>query len=269
MNHDIASSAPSAPSGVAGFVNVVRCYAMTEWRVLARERTAMVFIFILPAVLSAILGPGVSGLDTAPGAMGRATIGFAVMFSYMVVTYSGHAFYRDFWYHTHGRQALVRPSRLAFAMGKVLPACAMSFVQLLLFTGFAAAFLGLPLNGNVLQVALTGAALVTSGSALGFLLFAITRSTATLSNLSYLVLVTFSAVGGAIVATEALPGWSRTLGYATPHYWALRALNEATFGAGRWSVVLQSTAVILTFTAVCATAASLAFDFRDQKHDTT
>jgi hypothetical protein len=33
--------------------------------------------------------------------------------------------------------------------------------------------------------------------------------------------------------------------------------------------VLQSIAVILTFTAVCAAAASLAFDFRDQKHDTT
>ncbi len=263
------SSSESATGAVASFVQVARCYALTEWRVLWRERTAMVFIFILPAVLSAILGPGVSGLESAPGAMGRATIGFAVMFSYMVVTYSGHAFYRDFWYHTNGRQALIRPSKLAFALGKVLPACAMSFAQLLLFTGFAAVFLGLPLHGSVLQVALTGAVLVASGSALGFLLFAVTRSTATLSNLSYLVLVTFSAVGGAIVATDALPAWSRTLGYATPHYWALRALNEATSGAGRWGVVLQSTALILTFTAVCAAAASLAFDFRDQKHDTT
>ncbi len=269
MSPHRVSSSSSAPRAVAGFVNAVGCYALTEWRVLWRERTAMVFIFILPAVLSAILGPGVSGLEAAPGAMGRATIGFAVMFSYMVVTYSGHAFYRDFWYHTHGRQALIRPSKLAFALGKVLPACAMSFVQLLLFTGFAAAFLGLPLHGSLLQVALTGAALVVSGSALGFLLFAVTRSTATLSNLSYLVLVTFSAVGGAIVVTDALPAWSRTLGYATPHYWALRALDEATFGQGRWSVVLQGTAFIVCFTAVCAAAASLAFDFRDQKHDTT
>nr|WP_255207953.1 MULTISPECIES: ABC transporter permease [unclassified Myxococcus] len=269
MSHDPSSPPSATHGGVAGFFNEARCYALTEWRVLARERTAMVFIFILPAVLSAILGPGVSGLSAAPGAMGRATIGFAVMFSYMVVTYSGHAFYRDFWYHTQGRQALLRPSKLAFALGKVLPACAMSFAQLLLFTGFAAAFLGLPLHGSLPQVALTGAVLVASGAALGFLLFAVTRSTATLSNLSYLVLVTFSAVGGAIVVTEALPGWSRALGHVTPHYWALRALNEATLGEGRWSVVLQSAAVILTFTAVCATAASLAFDFRDQKHDTT
>lgn len=254
---------------LSSFANTVRCYALTEWRVLARERTAMVFIFILPAVLSAILGPGVSGLDAVPGAMGRATLGFAVMFSYMVVTYSGHAFYRDFWYHTQGRQALIRPSRLAFALGKVLPACAMSLVQLLLFTGFAAAFLGLSLHGSLAQVALVGAALVSSGAALGFLLFAVTRSTATLSNLSYLVLVTFSAVGGAIVGTDALPSWSRTLGYATPHYWALRALHEATLGEGHWSVVLQSTAVILTFTVGCAAVAGLAFDFRDQKHDTT
>lgn len=251
------------------FGNEVRCYALDEWRVLARERTAFVFVFLLPAVLSAILGPGVTGATQAAGAMGRATLGFAVMFSYMVVTYTGHAFYRDYWYHTAARTALVRPGKLAFAVGKVLPACALSLGQLLLFTAAAAVFLDLPLNGGMLQVLVVGASLVASGAALGFLLFALTRSTATLSNLSYLVLVTFGAVGGAIVVTDALPTWSRWLGYLTPHHWAMRAFDELTFGAGRWSVVLGSVAVILLFTSACAALGHAVFDFRNEKHDTT
>ena len=55
MSLDMPTSSPSAVSGVSHFVNEVRCYALTEWRVLWRERTAMVFIFILPAVLGFFL----------------------------------------------------------------------------------------------------------------------------------------------------------------------------------------------------------------------
>lgn len=248
-------------------LNQATAFAATEWRVLWRERTALMFIFLLPAVLSLILGPAVSG-TSGEGATGQAAIGFAVMFSYMVVTYVGHAFYRDYWYVTYRRHALIQPSFVAYVVGKSAPAWSLAFVQLIVFMTFAVAFLGLPLSGDPLQLVVTGAALVTTGAGLGFLIFSITKFTATLSNLAYLILITFAGLGGAIVVSSELPAWSRSLGYATPHFWALRGIRESTLGNGDWSVVLVSAGVLAVMSLAFYGVGYIKFDYRGMKKDT-
>jgi ABC-2 type transport system permease protein len=240
----------------------------SEARILWRDRTAIVFIFVLPAVLAGILGPAVSGL-AGDGASGQAALGFAVMFSFMVVTYAGHAFFREHWYGTNARLALIRPSRLGYGLGKIAPSAALAFLQLVIFGIIAVVFLDLPLAGGPVQLLGAGALLVGAGAALGFLFFALTRSTATLSNLAYLVLVTFGALGGAIVVFDRLPRWSQWLGYFTPQFWAMRAARETTFGHGSWTVVGQSYLALLGFCLVFGVIGAWRFDFNAEKDATS
>lgn len=247
------------------WTSVARTVAESEAKILWRDRTAVMFIFVLPAVLAGILGPAVSGLSGS-GAGGQSALGFAVMFSFMVVTYTGHAFFREHWYGTAARVALIAPNRIGYAVGKALPASALALAQLIVFGAIAATFLDLPVHGiGAVQMITTGVLLVASGAALGFVLFACTRTTATLSNLAYLVLVTFGALGGAIVVFDSLPRWSQVLGYATPHFWAMRAARESTFGDQQWSTVLQSDLALLAITGALFLFGARRFDYRNGK----
>lgn len=91
-------------------------YASNEIKALSRGK-AWIIMFLVPALLAGVLGPAVSGLEGAE-ASGRAVVGFAVMFSYMVVFWVGHAFYREYWYGTWVRQAVLKPPLVGFLLGE-------------------------------------------------------------------------------------------------------------------------------------------------------
>ena len=246
------------------FSRTALAYAANEIKALFRGK-AWVIMFLVPAMLAGILGPAVSGLE-GEAASGRAVVGFAVMFSYMVVFWVGHAFYREYWYGTWVRQAALKPPLFGFILGKMLPAAALTLLQLLVFFTISVLVLRLPLHGGVLQVLLTSVALIASGAALSFLLYVTTRSWLIMSNFAYLILVSFGTLGGSLVVWSKLPRWSQVLGYLTPHYWALSAIDEATIGGGRWLPVLKSVAVLSAMTLALLAAGALRFDYKTQKH---
>lgn len=245
--------------------DTVAALALAEARILWRHRTPLVFVFAVPVVLSLILGPAVSGLK-GQAAGGRAALGFAVLFSYMTVNYAGHAFYREHWYRTWARHAALKPHRIVYAVGKVTPITVAGFVQLVVLSAYAVGVLHLPLHGSYLQLLPLFLALSASGSALGILLFAVTKTSSAFSSLTYLVLLAFGALGGAIVAPDQLPEASRLAGTVTPHFWAMRGVDEVTVGGGAWWVVWESTAVILAMTVVLAVVGTRRLNLREAKH---
>jgi ABC-2 type transport system permease protein len=247
----------------------LRSYALVELRAYARAHYPFVWFFLLPAVASAILGPELAGLD-AVGATGRVTIGFAVMFSYMSVNYTGRALYREYASATWRRTAIASPARSAYLVGKCLPVLAITAAQLAVFAACAVALLDLPLRAGALagtaQVAVVLLPLAGTGVAIGAGLFTLLRRAEIFFSATYLVLFALAAVGGAIVPSSRLPEWSRIAGYATPHYWAMRALDESTLGAGSWIVVLESAAILMLFTLAVIGAAAWRLDLRKERY---
>jgi ABC-2 type transport system permease protein len=229
-----------------------------------RMKTPVIFMFVMPAALSLILGPALAASNAAQ-AQGRSAIGFAVMFSYMTVNYTGVALFREFEGNTWMRQATHRPPPLAFLLGKIVPVVVLGLVQLSIFAAIGLTVLHVPLHGNVFQLAVIMVPLAVSGAALGAAMYAFTRASSTFESVTYLLVIAFGALGGAVVSADRLPAVARLIGVGTPHHWALRGFDEITLGAASWDVVLQSSAVITAFAAVLFALAVARFDYRDEK----
>ncbi|MGH3240001.1 MAG: ABC transporter permease [Spirillospora sp.] len=250
-------------------IAVIGSFALIEYRALVRAKFPFVWFVLLPAASSAILGPAVAGLSQE-GATGRVTVGFGVMFSYMTVNYVGRALYREFDSHTWRRTATAAPGKAAYLLGKCLPVLTIGIGQLAVFTVFAVAVLDLPLRaggwGGLVQLMLVLLPFTFTGLATGALLYTLIRRAELFFSLTYLILMVLGALGGAIVASPQLPEWSQVAGYATPHYWAMRAIDEATLGTGRWSVVLESSALLVLFGTVFAAVAVARLDPRKERY---
>lgn len=249
MVREHATGAPPTGGRGPGFWSIVAAYASSDTRTLWRMRTPLAFMFAVPAVLAVTLGPAVSG---AGGTVvpGRSMLGVAVMFSFMTVNYTGLALFREYTNHTWVRQAVNRPPKTAYLLGKILPVAAAGLLQLGVFGAIAFWAYGLPLRGSLGQVLVVAVALVAVGCALGVLLYAVTRTAPVFQSITYVLLLTTGSVGGAIVPTGHLPALSRAIGVFTPQHWAMLALDEATSGGGSWTPTLRAVALIGAMTAV-------------------
>jgi ABC-2 type transport system permease protein len=244
-----------------GPAGLVWTYAVTDFRLLWRHRTPVVFFFAVPAVLYLMLGPGISG-SVGQGAAGRSLLGLAVMFSFMTTNYVGVALFREFVDNTWVLQALHRPPRTLYLLGKALPVMGMGLVQLALFGVVAFGVLGLPLHGDVLQLVLVAVVLIAFAAVLGALLYNLTSLLAVFQSISYLLVIVLGGIGGAIEEPTRLPLVSRVLSPFTPVYWALRALRESTVGTGSWTTTLQALAVLGTGTVLVGFLAVTMLDYR-------
>lgn len=252
------------PPHTPSFASTVLSYAAVQTKVLLRLKTPVIFIFAVPILLSAILGPSVSGLDPDQASF-RGVLGFAVMFSFMVVNYAGLAFFDEYVDNTCVRQSLYEPAKLAFIMGKLVPPCALALTQLIGFWAFGVFFLDVPVDGASFLLLPVALLLVATGAGIGTLLFGVTRTPQTFQSLTYLVLICGAALGGAIVAPSRLPAVSRSLGLAMPHYWALRAVDEVTLRGGDLSAILGSTLVLALMATLTLLGGAKMIDYRAEK----
>lgn len=247
-----------------GPLRVVTAYAASDSLILWRMRTPLAFLFVLPAVLSVTLGPAIAGADTtAPG--GRTLIGIAVLFSFMTVNYAGLAYFREFANGTWMRQAVMRPPRWAFMLGKTLPVAAAGLLQLTVFGLVALLAYHTPLHGSVPQLLLVAIGLTIVGCAIGVVLYGITDTISTFQSLAYIVLITTGCCGGALVPYARLPLVARDIGIVTPQYWALRALDETTTGRGSWGPTGQALAVMAVMVVVLGGLGWRGLDYRRER----
>jgi ABC-2 type transport system permease protein len=242
---------------------VLIAYAASDAKILWRMKTPVIFMFAVPALLTVLLGPAVSG--AASDFPGRSVIGFAVLFSFMTINYVGLALFREFVGNTWLRQATHRPPRAAFVLGKICPVAGAGLLQLVVFGSVAFAVYRLPLHGDVLQLVVVAAALVLCGSFAGVVLHNVANATSTFQSVTYLLLLGMGGVGGTIVSPDHLPALSRLLSPFTPHYWAMAAFTETTVGSGSWGPTLRALAVIGGTAAVLAAIAFTTFDYRAEK----
>ncbi len=268
-NEPTLAARPAAPPAGRGLIAVVGTFALTEWRALWRGKFPFVWFVVLPAVASAILGPALAGIGGI-NQTGRVAIGFGVMFCYMTVNYVGRALYREFDAHTWRRTATSAPAKGAYLTGKSLAVLLIGIMQLVVFLAFALTALGLPLHAGVLaglaQLALILVPFAMTGVATGVLMFTLIRRAEVFFSFTYLILLMLGALGGALVPSPQLPHWAQVLGWFTPHFWAMRAIDQTTLGAGHWNVVLESSGLLFLFTIGLTAIAVSRFDFRKERY---
>jgi ABC-2 type transport system permease protein len=244
-------------------LGVVVAFAVTDALVLIRARTPVIFMFVVPLVLSLMLGPAVTG-DSATHP-GRSMTGFAVLFSFMTINYVGLALYREFFDNTWIRQSALRIPKVAFIVGRVIPVAGIGLLQLVVFGWAAFTFYRLPLHGNVGQLLLVAVLLSLVGPPLGVILYNLTPDVSTFQGLTFVLLLGTGGAGGAIVAPDRLPPVVAAIGLVTPHHWAMAAFSESTVGTGDWRATLTALAVLGSMVVVLMTAATASFDFRAEK----
>lgn len=248
--------------------NIARSFALNEYRALLRSPVSMVFYFGVPALMSAILGPAVTGLD-GKGASSRGMIGLAVMFAYAGVNYVGRALFREYSNYTWSRTAIVHPPRLAYLGGKCFAIFTVSLGQLLTFTAIAYLFLDLRVETWPDALGLTAVFVVHSATAVavGALLFTLVDSAEAFYSLNLLVLISFGTLGGSMVASSQLPAWAEKVGVFTPHHWTMRAVDDIVVGSASPGTTMTSAVVLVAIFALLMGKAIHGFDYRIEKLD--
>lgn len=172
---------------------------------------------VMPLVLGAVLRP-LFGAE-------RAAAGMAVMFSLFVLKLIGTGLLEDRVRHTWDRVRGGPASLGELLAGRAVPLFGYLLVQQSLVFAvcgpparFAATF-GVAGAWSVCVLALGTAAATLA------------RTPAQLGAVGDIVAVTGTILAGALVPTGLLPGWLRTLGPATPGYWAMSAYRAALAGA--------------------------------------
>jgi ABC-2 type transport system permease protein len=245
------------------FWSLVITYARSDFLILLRMKTPFAFMFAVPGILAVALGSAIAGADTH----GRTMLGLAVMFSFMTVNYAGLALFREFGNGTWVRQAVQQPPRAAFLLGKSIPVAVTGMIQLGVFGGIAIVGYGTPVHGSIAQLIAVALVLITTGCLLGFLLYAISENTSSFQSLAYIFVIATGSVSGCLVPTANLPDLSQAIGYITPQYWALKAVDESTSGGGSWQPTLQAVALLVGMNVLLGALALRMFDYRRQKSD--
>ncbi len=240
----------------------IRTYFVTEMRALRRSKILPVYLFIVPAFFTLVLGPAISGGREIDH--GRSTIGFAIMFAYFGVNYAGRSLYREYGSACWVRTAIARPNRAAFLVGKCLPTLLVLILQLAAFSALAATVLEFDFGdgaAGVLQLAMVLALHALSAVATGVLAYVLISSLELFVSITYLTLVLFATTGGTIVVPGELPAWSRAVGAVTPHRWSMDAVDAINGSGGAWDTVLRSCALLAVYSVVLIAISLARLDF--------
>ncbi len=174
--------------------------------------------------------------DRAEGTA-QAVAGILVMFSLLGISVVGNAILSERIWHTVDRLRATPAAPAELLAGKALPGLLVLLLQQATLLTFGVLALGLRVASPTLLalvVATWAVTLLCCGAALATL----ARSTAELAAATDIGGVILTCFAGALVPLDALPGWVRAVGPASPGYWAMRGLHAA-FG-GDTGTVLRS-----------------------------
>jgi ABC-2 type transport system permease protein len=178
--------------------------------------------FLKPAFRAALEQ---SGYPHANGAE-QVVPGQAVVGAFFVVSLTTFAFFSEFGWLTWDRLRASPATSLEIVLGKAIPRVAMVVAQLIVVLGTGVLLFDLHIRGSAL--ALLPLMLVFSLTLvlLGVAVTAVCRTAQQANSFSYVGMVLFGAIGGALVPFSTLPSWARHVAPATPTYWAMRGFES-------------------------------------------
>ena len=200
-----------------------------------------------------------------PSAFEQSVPGFAVMFGFWLAGFIALTVYteKSVW-GTWLRTVAAPVPRTLILASKITSYVLLGLAQLTILFGLGVLFWDVTLGDSLLALALTMVAISLVSACFGLAVNAWIRDNTLgqqqVINLSVIVL---AAIGGALVPVFLLPNWIAAVSPATPHFWALSAMQDVMFRGQGVVDVLLPLSVLLAFAAAFFTAALLRFRFVD------
>ncbi len=148
--------------------------------------------------------------------------------------------------------------------GKALATAFIALLQVLVTFGVGYVAFGVRIDGSVIGFALLALAACGLAAATGLLVAAIGGTEARARNVSILVILGVSMLGGLWVPAFLLPAWAREFSLALPTTWALRGFETVTWQGGGFRAALPSVAAVTGFALALLAVAALRLKFAER-----
>lgn len=150
--------------------------------------------------------------------------------------------------------------RAYIVLGKILGAFLFGVFQFSVFILFGA-YLGIDWGGSPLGVAILVIAYCLAGTALGFMLGTLVKTSVQAANIGTMVGLTLAPLGGAWWPLSIVPEFMRTIGHISPIAWLMDGFQELLYYNGGVVDILPEVGVLLLFALVFMTVAVMRFRY--------
>jgi len=235
-------------------LRMVGVIARTRAALVIRDAQLMVFVIVMPVLLTAFLQPAFrlilhnEGYPNANGAE-QAIPGAAALFGFNIGIFLAIDIYRDHGWGVWDRVRTTEASALEILLGLSVSYFVVGFLATLADFALGAALFGLPIGGVLVPIAAVAAAYQLCVVGLGLALAAVTRTLQQVSASGQPIAVLLAIAGGAFMPLSVLPDWAQHLAPASPTYWAMRSWRSSLLeGVGIGGALLPC-AVLVAFAA--------------------
>lgn len=206
-----------------------------DLRLMRHDYFPVVLLFVMPLVGMVFMKSAFRATVVAeniPDANGaeQAVPGMAVTFGFALVSYVGLGFFREHAWGTWDRLRASPASTLEIVLGKMGACLLLAVVQLALLFGIGGIIFGLHVRGSWVEIGVVGASFSICLIAIGLVISVVCTSVMQANAFTYVGMVLFSCMAGALVPASSLPHWAKVLGPAVPSYWAMRGYRYALLG---------------------------------------
>jgi ABC-2 type transport system permease protein len=202
----------------------------------APQGAALRVVKVLPASVN---------VPQQPNTLQQTVPGYTVMFVFFIIAYVSAAWTLEVNSGTLQRLRTLPVGGAALLVGKLLAAFLVGLAQMGLMFAVGRFAFGLQLGADPLALLLVSAATVASAVAIG-----LAAATWGFGKVSSMPLIVAALLGGCAFPADWLPSALRTAGMATPHSWAMRALQDLLTRGETVTGILLEVGILLLFTIV-------------------
>jgi ABC-2 type transport system permease protein len=237
---------------------------------LLRDPAPIVITTAMPLILIAFLkGTGLAVLRQAGfrGVNGTEVIvpGQVVMWAFFGVAFLATSFFAEHHWGTWDRLRASAARPVELLVGKLGPSSLLVLVQMSVLFAIGIGVFGMRVRGSWAGLALMVLVSTAFTTAFAMLLVAVLRTANQVMAVVNLSAMAFAGLGGAFAPVEALPGWARAIGPASPAYWMIKGFRGVILAGASLQATLRPAAVVVAITLAVALVALWRFRFTDEK----
>jgi ABC-2 type transport system permease protein len=236
--------------------------AKNQMRLVSQDAQLIVFVIVMPIVLTLFLQPAFKLILHSEGFRGangaeQAIPGAAALFGFNVGIFLTIAIYRDHGWGIWDRLRTTDADAVWIVIGMAGPYYVVGVGAMLVDFVLGDLLFGLRLAPVAGPIALLSVAYMLCVIGLGLLLATVTRTLQQVTALGQPIAVLLAIAGGAFMPLSVLPKWAHHVAPSSPTYWAMRGFRAALLAHQGISSALLPAAALVGFAAACIVATSL------------
>ena len=239
--------------------------AARDLRALWRQPWYIAVTLVQPVIWLLLFGELFKGVADLPGFSGSYIAylapGIVVMSALFSSGWSGMGTIEDIDRGVTDRLLVSPVRRSALIAGRVAQGAVVIVIQSVIMVGLALA-VGASFPGGVVGVAVLILVAALLGAAFGALsnsLALVTRQEESLIGAVTFLVLPLTFLSTALMSSELLPGWMRTVAEFNPVDWAIEAGRSAVAAEPDWSLIAGNVALLTALLLLCAALATRAF----------